>query len=56
MSEGMSRFMSEVQNELQNRGASASLSADEEDLVNDYGEQQFSAKKCAERIIEGRAT
>jgi hypothetical protein len=56
MSEGMSRFMSEVQNELQNRGASASLSVDEVDLVNDYGEQQFSAKKCAARIIEGRTT
>lgn len=54
MSEGMGRFMSEVQIELQSRGASASLSVDEQDLVNDYGDQQFSAKKCAERIIEGR--
>jgi hypothetical protein len=56
MSERMGRFMSEVQHELQNRGTSPSLSVDEEDLVNDYEEQQFSAKKCAERIIEQRAT
>lgn len=56
MSERMGPFMSEVQNELQNRGASASLSVDEVDLLNDYWEQQFSATKCAQRIIEGRAT
>lgn len=56
MSEEMSRFMSAVQNELHSRGASASLSVDEEDIVNDYGGQQFSAMRCAERIIEERPT
>lgn len=47
-------FMAQVQEHLVAAGASGTLSVDEQDIVTDFQEQDFSAKRCAERIVEER--
>jgi hypothetical protein len=54
MSDGISDFINKVQGELNQRGASASLSIDEQDVADDFASQDLDAAACAERIIASR--
>jgi hypothetical protein len=55
MQEATSDFINQVQQQLQEKGASAELNIDEQDIVDDFADKQFSALQCAERIIDSRA-
>jgi hypothetical protein len=54
MSDGISDFINKVQDELNLRGATASLSIDEQDVADDFASQDLDAVACAERIIASR--
>lgn len=55
MNNGVSNFMEQVQGQLNELGSAPALSADEQDVVQDFHEQDFSARRCAESIVDGRA-
>lgn len=55
MNNGVSNFMGQVQDQLNELGSTPALSADEQDTVLDFHEQDFSARRCAESIVGGRA-
>lgn len=50
-----SAYFTEVQRHLADMGQSATLTADERDIVDDYATQDFGAKACAEQIAQDRA-
>jgi len=47
-------FMAQVQQHLVGGGAAATLSIDEQDIVQDFAEQELGAQQCACRIAEER--
>lgn len=55
MNNGLSNFMEQVQGQLNELGSAPALSANEQDAVMDFHEQDFSARRCAEIIMDGRA-
>lgn len=46
--------MAQVQSQLHVLGSAATLTVEEQDTVADFEEQQFSARRCAQRIAEER--
>lgn len=54
MSQESSQYFTDVRKELDQMGASVTLSADEEDVVSDYEAQEFSASACAQHIAKAR--
>lgn len=55
MNSDISNFMQQVQNQLNELGGFPALSGNEQDTVQDFHEHNFSARRCAESIIAGRA-
>ena len=49
-----SKFMAKVQGQLNELGSAPALTASEQDVVADFQEQEFSAQRCAQRIVEER--
>lgn len=54
MDQASSEFFSEVQRNLDEMGQSTVLTVDERDIVDDYAQQEFSAKECAVHISKQR--
>lgn len=54
MKNGAPNFMSQVQIQLNELGGAPALTASEQDVVADFQEQEFSAQRCAQRIVEDR--
>jgi len=50
----MSDFIAQVQAELNELGGAPTISVNEQSVVEDFKEQDFSARSCAERIVAGR--
>jgi hypothetical protein len=55
MENGTSSFIEQVQGELRELGSTPTLSVNEQDVVTDFQEQQFSAQRCAQRIADERS-
>ena len=49
-----SQYFTDVRTQLDQVGASATLSADERDIVDDFEAQEFSASACAKHIVKQR--
>lgn len=49
-----SNFMAQVQTQLNELESAPALSVAEQDIVESFQEQEFSARRCAERIAEER--
>jgi len=49
-----SNFMAQVQDKLSEIGSAPALTGDEQDIVAQFQEQEFSAQRCAARIVEQR--
>lgn len=54
MENGSPNFMAQVQDKLSEIGSAPALTGDEQDIVAQFQEQEFSAQRCAERIVEQR--
>lgn len=48
-------YFTAVQRHLDEMGQTATLTADERDLIDDYETQQFGAEACAAHIAQERA-
>lgn len=55
MSEAPSSFFTEVQRHLHEMDEPVDMNADERELVDDYENQEFGARQCAEQILKDRA-
>jgi hypothetical protein len=54
MNDASSSYFTEVQRHLDDMGQSATLNADERDIVDDYATQEFGARECAVQIANDR--
>jgi len=54
MSEAVTTYFNDVQRKLHEMNESANLSADERDVVDDYEQQGFGSKECAQSIAVAR--
>lgn len=54
MDNGTSNFMAQVQDQLNELGSVPALTVGEQEITQDFHENEFSARRCAERIVEWR--